>query len=104
MVALSSDLRHAEILLRKATRIASQLSTRCLRSLCAAERTKRRLRSMRPYKEKLANNLKLAKNLGAEVVTLRANHVVEALVTFGTTHNVKHAIFGKSRRSPFRDV
>jgi two-component system sensor histidine kinase KdpD len=103
MVALSSDPTHAEILLRKATRIASQLSTRCY-AVYVQREEEAPTKIDAALQRKLANNLKLAKNLGAEVVTLRANHVVEALVTFGTTHNVKHAIFGKSRRSPFRDL
>ena len=47
----------------------------------------------------LQNNLKLAKTLGAEVVTIQAENVVEALVTFASAHHVKHAIFGKSRKS-----
>ncbi len=103
MVALSSDPTHAEILLRKATRIASQLSTRCY-AIYVQRKAESATQIDSTLQRKLQNNLKLAKSLGAEVITIQSENVVEALVTFATTHRVKHAIFGKSRRSPFMDL
>jgi len=37
---------------------------------------------------------------GAEVITLQAENIPEALVNFAQTHKVRHAVFGKTRRSP----
>jgi len=103
MVSLSSNPTHAEILLRKATRIASQLSTRCY-AVYVQKRNESPTQIDATLQRKLQNNLKLAKTLGAEVVTLQGDNVSEILVTFATTHHVKHAVFGKSRRSPLMDL
>src|SRR6185437_385498 len=97
MVALSSDPSHAEILLRKAARMAAQLSTRCY-AVYIQKRSESPTNIDSAIQRKLQNNLKLAKTLGAEVVTIQAENVVEALVTFATAHRIKHAIFGRSRR------
>jgi two-component system sensor histidine kinase KdpD len=99
MVALSSDPTHAQMLLRKATRLAAQLSTRCY-AIYVQKKSESPINIDSALQRKLQNNLKLAKNLGAEVVTLQGENVVETLVTFAATHHVKHAVFGKTRRSP----
>ena len=103
MVAMSSDPTHAKILLRKAARMASQLSTRCY-AVYVQRSSESAINIDSGLQRKLQNNLKLAKSLGAEVVTLQAENIPEALITFATNHRVKHAIFGKSRRSPFLDL
>lgn len=102
MVALSSDPSHAEILLRKATRLASQLSTHCYAVYIQKEKESA-TQIDSTLQRKLQNNLKLAKMLGAEIVTIPAENVVETLVTFATTHHVRHAVFGKSRRTPLME-
>ncbi len=99
MVALSSDPTHAEVLIRKATRLAAQLSTRCY-AVYVQKNAESPINIDSGLQRKLQNNLKLAKSLGAEVVTLQGENVVETLVTFAATHHVKHAVFGKSRFSP----
>src|SRR5208337_76089 len=43
---------------------------------------------------KLLSNLKLARLLGAEIVTLHGEDIAETLVNFAQTHKVRHAIFG----------
>lgn len=103
MVAMSSDPTHAEILLRKATRMAAQLSTRCY-AVYIQTRAESATKIDSALQRKLQNNLKLAKTLGAEVVTLQAENISEALITFATNHSIKHAIFGKSRRSPIMEL
>jgi two-component system sensor histidine kinase KdpD len=103
MVAVSSDPTHAEILIRKATRIAAQLSTRCY-AVYIQKKEESATKIDATLQRKLQNNLKLAKTLGAEVISIQADKVADALVTFATTHRVKHAIFGKSRRSPMMDL
>jgi len=102
MVAMSSDPSNAEILLRKATKMASQLSSHCY-----AVYVQRKFESPTnidsALQRKLQNNLKLAKTLGAEVITLTGESISELLVNFAQEHNVRHAIFGKSRLSPLRE-
>ena len=103
MVALSSDPSHAQVLLRKATRLAAQLSTRCY--AVYVQKTKELpINIDATLQRKLQNNLRMAKTLGAEVITLQEDHVVEALVNFAVTHHVKHVVFGKSRRTPLMDL
>lgn len=98
MVALSSDPTHAEILIRKATRMANQLSTRCY--VVYIQKSKESpIQIDSSLQRRLQNNLKLAKILDAEVVMIQNENIVEALVAFASSHHVKHAIFGKSRRS-----
>jgi len=102
MVSLSSNPTNAGILLRKATRMANQLSTRCY-AVYVQTRSENPLKIDSALQRKLQNNMKLAQTLGAEVVTLQASNVAEALVNFAATHHVRHAVFGKSRRSPLAE-
>ena len=102
MVCLSSDPTNAEVLIRRGTKMASQNS-----SYCYVIYVQRKLESPTvidsALQRKLQNNLVLAKRLGAEVVTLHGENIAETLVNFATEHNVRHAVFGKSRLSPFRE-
>ncbi len=102
MVALSSDPNNAEILLRKATRLATQLSSKCY-AVYVQRKDERPTHIDSTLQRKLQNNLKLADSLGAEVVTLRGENVSELLVNFAQEHNVRHTVFGKSRLSPIRE-
>ncbi|MEO5968469.1 MAG: kinase [Bdellovibrionia bacterium] len=103
MVALSSDPSHAQVLLRKSTRLAAQLSTRCY-AVYVQKKKESPINIDSALQTKLQNNLRIAKTLGAEVITLQEDNIVEALVNFAVTHHVKHAVFGKSRRTPLMDL
>jgi two-component system sensor histidine kinase KdpD len=46
----------------------------------------------------LADNITLAKELGAEVVRLEGNDVAEALARFARERRITHAVFGRTRR------
>lgn len=102
MVCLSSDPTNAEILIRRGTKMASQNS-----SFCYVIYVQRKLEAPTiidsALQRKLQSNLLLAKRLGAEVVTLKGENIAETLVNFAVQHNIKHAVFGKSRLSPFRE-
>ncbi len=102
MVAMSSGAPNAEALIRKAAKLAARLSARCYlvyvqRKQEAPERINASLQ------RRLLSNLKLAKILGVEVVTLHGEDIAETLVNFAQTHKVRHAIFGKTERSPIRE-
>ena len=102
MVAMSSDPSNAEAMIRKGAKLASQLSARCfVVYIQRSEESPERIDSV--LQRKLVENLKLAQLLGAEVIKLQAENISDALVTFAQTHLVKHAFFGKTRRSPLRD-
>lgn len=102
MVAISSGAPNAEALIRKAAKLAARLSARCYvvyvqRKQEAPERINSSLQ------RKLLSNLKLARMLGAEIVTLQGEDIAETLVNFAQTHKVRHAIFGKTERPPIRE-
>ncbi|MBF0559384.1 MAG: universal stress protein [Nitrospirae bacterium] len=102
MAAMSSGAPNAEALMRKAAKLAARLSARCYivyvqRKQEAPERINASLQ------RKLLSNLKLAKMLGAEIVTLHGEDIAETLVNFAQTNKVRHAIFGKTARSPIRE-
>ena len=102
MVAMSSDPSNAEILIRKATRMATQLSSKCY-AVYIQRKYERPTVIDSALQRKVQNNLKLAHTLGAEVVTLQGENISELLVNFAQEHNVRHAVFGKSRLSPIRE-
>jgi len=102
MVALSSDPSSAELLIRKGTKMASQLSSRCF--VVYVQRHKESPERIDPtLQRKLISNLKLANEFGATTKKLEGQDIAEVLVNFAHTERVKHAFFGKTRRTPFQD-
>ncbi len=102
MVAMSSDPTNAELMIRKGARLASQLSSRLY--LVYVQRRQEAPQNIdSELQRKLLGNLKLAKTLGAEVITLQAENIPEALTNFAHTHKVRHVVFGKTRRTPLKD-
>jgi two-component system sensor histidine kinase KdpD len=102
MVCLSSDPTNAEILIRRGAKMASQLSARCFVTY-VQRKTERPTVIDAVLQRKIQNNLTLAKRLGADIVTLQGDNVSETLINFAIENNVRHAVFGKSRLSPFRE-
>lgn len=101
MIAVSSDPTDAAVLLRKGARIAAQLSSKCF-AIYVQTKMESPTKIDSTLQRKLQNNLKLARTLGIEVIILPAENVSDALVNFAVERNVKHAIFGKTRLSPFQ--
>lgn len=102
MVALSSDPNNAEVLIRRGTKLALQLASKCyVVYVQRAHESATHIDSA--LQRKLQNNLKLAKTLGAEVVTLQGEQIAEVLVNFAHDNKVRHIVFGKSRLSPLRE-
>lgn len=102
MLCMSSDPTSAATLIRKGTRLAMQLSTRCYAVYVQSSKEAPTVIDA-GLQRKLQNNLKLAKSMGAEVVTLKSDDVANALVNFAHEHYVLHAVFGKTRISPFKE-
>jgi two-component system sensor histidine kinase KdpD len=50
----------------------------------------------------LLRNVELARELGAEVVRLKAKDPVPALIDFGRAHGVAHLLIGRSARRNWR--
>ncbi len=102
MVCMSSDPTSAAALIRKGTRLAMQLSTRCY-AVYVQRKNESPTAIDAGLQRKLQNNLKLAKSMGAEVVQLKSDDVAHALVNFAHDNYVLHAMFGKTRISPFKE-
>lgn len=51
----------------------------------------------------LADNISLAKELGADVVRLEGNDIAEALARFARESNITHAVFGRTRLPVWRE-
>jgi two-component system sensor histidine kinase KdpD len=51
----------------------------------------------------LAENIRLAKELGAEVVKLEGEDIVEALASFATERGITHVVFGRTRLPAWRE-
>jgi two-component system sensor histidine kinase KdpD len=51
----------------------------------------------------LADNITLAKELGAEVVRLEGNDVAETLASFAREQRITHAVFGRTRRPAWHE-
>lgn len=51
----------------------------------------------------LADNITLAKELGASVVRLEGDDIAETLARFTRESNITHAVFGRTRRSVWRE-
>lgn len=102
MICLSSDPTNADIMIRRGTKMATQLSSRCY-AVYIQRKAEGPTIIDSGLQRKIQNNMVLAKRLGAEVVTIQGENIAETLVNFATEKNVRHAVFGKSRLSPLRE-
>lgn len=102
MVCMSSQPSATRCLLRRGARLAGGLNSLWFvvyvrTSSEAPERIETAaLRS-------LADNITLAKELGAEVVRLAGNDVAEALARFARERGITHAVFGRTRLPAWRE-
>jgi two-component system sensor histidine kinase KdpD len=101
MVCLSSHPPRAAALLRRGSRLAGRLSTDWfVVYVQTAAESPERINS--EAQRHLLANINLAHELGAEVVRLEGDAVVETLLNFAKTHDIKHIILGRSQESRWR--
>jgi two-component system sensor histidine kinase KdpD len=99
MVCLSSR-PGAERLLRVGARVAGRLATNWYAVF--VETPKKDLRHDDPEGyTRLEEYERMAKELGAQVVTLKGKSVSDALIDFAQQENISHVVFGQSARSRF---
>ncbi len=97
MVCMSSR-GNAKTLLRTGSRIAGRLASDWY--AVYAETPSEEPGRVRPEDHAaLMENIRFAKELGAEVVTLKATRVADALIAFARREGITHVIFGQSARS-----
>jgi two-component system sensor histidine kinase KdpD len=102
MVSMSSQPSAATQLLRQGARLAGGLNSRWfVVYVRTPSETPERIdaSSLRS----LTEAIRLAKELGAEVVRLDSSEVVEALARFARERGITHAVFGRTGQSRWRE-
>jgi two-component system, OmpR family, sensor histidine kinase KdpD len=102
MVCLSSFSPRAMALLRRGSRIAGRLNTHWFVVYVETPR-EAPARIPEDVRRHLAASVEKARELGAEVVFLRARDPVQALLDFARAHHVAHAVIGRSPSRSWRD-
>ncbi|MBN1205913.1 MAG: universal stress protein [Myxococcaceae bacterium] len=97
MVALSSYPPRAATLLRRGSRMAGRLNTDWFVVYVETPREAPHLIDAEAQRHLLAN-IEKARELGAEVVRLRAKDPVQALLDFARSHGVGHIMVGRSHQ------
>jgi two-component system, OmpR family, sensor histidine kinase KdpD len=97
MVCMSSYPPHAETLLRKGSRLAGRLSGDWFVVYVETPGEAPERIDAEAQRHLLAN-VNLARELGAEVVRLRARDPVPALIDFAHSHGIGHLVIGRSHQ------
>jgi len=88
-------------LIRAARRIAASLHAPCI---AAYVETPSALRMSDANRQQLADNLRLAEQLGAEAVTLKGERAALETVRYARSRNVTRIVIGKPTHSRWRDL
>jgi two-component system, OmpR family, sensor histidine kinase KdpD len=100
LVCVSSS-PHSSRLVRAARRMADR---RHAEWLAVYVETPRHHRLSDADRDRLAQTLRLAEQLGGEVVTIPGHNVAEDLIRYARSHNVTEVIIGKSLRSRWSEL
>jgi two-component system sensor histidine kinase KdpD len=103
MVCMSSYPPHAETLLRKGSRMAGRFSGDWF-VVYVETPSEAPERIDSEAQRHLLGNIELARELGAEVVRLRARDPVPALIDFARSHDVGHIVIGRSGQPWWRQL
>ena len=103
MVCMSSHPPRAAMLLRRGSRLAGRFNTDWFVVFVEGPRDAPGLIDAEVQRHLLAN-IEKAKELGAEVVRLKGNDPVEAILDFARSHNVGQIIVGRSHQPWWRQL
>ena len=99
MVALSA--RHGTVrLLRTGARIAGRLATNWYAVHAETPETEKR-HGDEESKKRLEEYKRMARELGAHVVTVKGKSTADTLIDFAKKENISHVVFGQSARTRF---
>ena len=90
----------AERLLRVGARIAGRLATNWYAVYVEPPDQDNRHSDPEAF-QRMEENLKLARDLGAKTVLLKSKKVADSLIAFAQQENISHVVFGQSARSRF---
>ena len=103
MVCLSSASPRGATLVRKGSRLAGRLSTDWFVVFVETPEEAPDRIDAEAQRHLMANS-DLARELGAEVVRLRAPDPVEGILEFARSHSVGHVVVGRSHQASWRQV
>jgi two-component system sensor histidine kinase KdpD len=103
MVCMSSFTPRAEVFLRRGSRLAGRLNTDWFVVYVETPREAPTLIDAEAQRHLLAN-IEKARELGAEVVRLKARDPVVAIIDFARSHGVGQIIIGRSKQPWWRQV
>jgi two-component system sensor histidine kinase KdpD len=103
MVCLSSASPRAATLVRKGSRLAGRLSTDWFVVFVETPNEAPDLIEAEAQRH-LMSNTDLARELGAEVIRLRATDPVHAILDFARSHSVGHVVVGRSHQAAWRQL
>jgi two-component system sensor histidine kinase KdpD len=103
MVALSSNPPRAATLLRRGSRLAGRLNTDWF-VVYVETPGESPARIDAETQRKLLANTEMARELGAEVVQLKARDPVAALLDFARAHGVGHIVLGRSHQPRWKQL
>jgi two-component system sensor histidine kinase KdpD len=103
MVCMSSNPPRAAVLLRRASRMAGRLNTDWFVVYVETPREAPNLIDAEAQRHLLAN-IETARELGAEVVRLKAKDPVDAILDFARSHSVGRIVIGRSNEARWRQL
>jgi two-component system, OmpR family, sensor histidine kinase KdpD len=96
MVAISSHGPHPETLLRKTTRLASQLNAKWY-GVYVRTRKEAPDQISAETQRRLTDTLEIAQKMGGTVVVLKSDHIADALTSFAKDYGVTQLVMGRSQ-------
>lgn len=102
MVSMSSAPSATRALLHQGVRLAGGLNSRWF-VVYVRTPGESPARIATPALRSLTENLRLAKEFGADVVRLEGRDVAATLADFARARGITHAVFGRTRNPPWRD-
>jgi len=103
MVCTSSYSPRAKTLLRRGSRMAGRLNTHWFLVYVETPREAPHLIDAEAQRI-LAETMEIARELGAEVVRLKSDDPVTAIIDFARSHGVGHIVIGRSQQSWWRQA
>ncbi|MCX7050031.1 MAG: universal stress protein [Candidatus Sumerlaeota bacterium] len=103
MVCTASYSPRARMLLRRGSRMAGRLNTHWFVVYVETPLEAPHLIDSEAQR-RLAETMEMARELGAEVVRLKSEDPVSAMLDFARSHGVGHIILGRSRRSWWKQI
>ncbi len=101
LLVCASGSPFSEKLIRTTRRLADELKARWYTVYIE---TPSLARQQQENRERVWRDLRLAESLGAEVVTITASAVAEAIIDYAIRHNVTRIVVGKPAKSRWREL